>query len=713
MNKQKIGILIVTVIMLLAILILGPLDCFSHGYFCDEIHLDEAAADIKDHIRLEDGDFEMQFSPVKDHFVGFELNLVNQPEDNSGTLLLTVLDKNGKRVEEITVDLSKVAAGSWYKTYTKTSLKKGQTYTLRFSALQCATAPYLQIIDPDYLGAENISGDVLLGYAYAASTFTFQNKVLIVLFLIAFWGFLCSGFMKEEMHKKTLYYAAAFLMATAVLSWNYMYNSMDSQNDTFASFQADSGALVTSVIMAQHYGVWFDEAENGWGLGNYRDKAGNCYGDGGGDFVTDDNWNLGYSRTEAAVAVAFNEYTQAASVVGNYLLFSNGDMFRITDVSADAMKIILYLNAERVLNPSKYGDLSDALFLDENQGRIENGELKPYTSQFGLQGKVFKQMACYMDYKEAVSNLHLLCAIATAVVFTLIVFLLFKKYNPILAGVFFVTFWLSPWIVNFAKNLYWVEFTWFIPMAVGLFCSWKINDKKCRIFSYAAAMIAIAVKCLCGYEYISVVMMGLIAFLLVDFLSAIAKGDKTNAKLIFRVTFIIGMAALAGFMTAVCFHAVLKGDGSMMEGIKNIFKQDVLRRTIGADYNEFNTPEYVLSFNASIWEICCRYFHFSTEIIVGIHGNLFPLICLIPLCIFAYEYRKKALNHELLFMYIVFFLTSLSWFCLAKSHSGAHFHMNYVLWYFGYVQTCLYVIVYQAVSAYEKLVKASKKEKRS
>jgi len=43
-------------------------------------------------------------------------------------------------------------------------------------------------------------------------------------------------------------------------------------------------------------------------------------------------------------------------------------------------------------------------------------------------------------------------------------------------------------------------------------------------------------------------------------------------------------------------------------------------------------------------------------------------------------------------MYVFFLLTSISWFYLAKSHSYIHHHMNYVMWYFGFVQICLYII---------------------
>ena len=44
-------------------------------------------------------------------------------------------------------------------------------------------------------------------------------------------------------------------------------------------------------------------------------------------------------------------------------------------------------------------------------------------------------------------------------------------------------------------------------------------------------------------------------------------------------------------------------------------------------------------------------------------------------------------------LYFVFLFSTLSWHILAKAHSYVHTHMNYVLWYFGFVQICIYIIV--------------------
>ena len=632
---------------------------------------------------------------------GFEIYLAHQPEGNTGNLRMSIFDDSGKKLDDIFVDLSKVPEASWYKVYTSADLKEDREYILRFKAEDCATIPYLQCVDSSYLPDETITGDVLLVYAYAESTFTFQNKVIFALFIVAAWGLGCAEFLNKG--KKAIRIVSAGIFMTAVLTWNYMYNSMDTQNSSFSNFQSDSETLVTSVIRAEENGVYFRyENEAGYGLGRYHELKGTWLGY-GLDYITDDNWLSGYSRTQGAILVNYaNIYNREVAVEGNYLVFENGEKFQITNVEDNGNTIVLYLNTDKILTPEKYGSLDDVIFYNQSGQPLAKGILTAYTSQYGLQGKVFRHLARYMEKDQILANLNLLCSMAAAGIFVVIVLLIAAKYNKIMAAVFLVVFWLSPWIVNFAKNLYWVEFTWFIPMAIGLFCAWKVENRKCRLFSYIVAFVAIAGKCLCGYEYISVIMMGLIAFMLVDFGTALINKNKTKASLLFRTILIMGIVALAGFIAAICVHASLRGQGNILEGIKYILEQDVLRRTVGGDMNNFDESLW-MSFNASIWETFSRYFHFNTEIITGVTGTLFPLLCLIPVCILGYEYKMKKLNVELMIMYIVFFITSISWFCLAKGHSYIHTHINYVLWYFGFIQICIYIIVNKIVEAYKSI----------
>ena len=109
------------------------------------------------------------------------------------------------------------------------------------------------------------------------------------------------------------------------------------------------------------------------------------------------------------------------------------------------------------------------------------------------------------------------------------------------------------------------------------------------------------------------------------------------------------------------------------------------------------------SMNASVWEVVCKYFHFSTEIITGIPGSLFIVMVIIPIMVFVHDYSVKSISIENVALYIITFITSISWLVLAKSHSYIHTHISYVLWYFGFVQVCFYIILNKFIEVIGKL----------
>lgn len=705
MDKKRAAIIACIIVCGLFLFFLGPMNVFTHGSYPEEVDVSGIASDdIMGRIKLNDENCSISFSPQKNLFAGLELYLVNLVPENGGTLIVKVADSSGRQIDEIEIDLSNVQDSVWYMVHTNAKYQKGQRYSATFEVSETKSVPSFLLVNKGYLGDENIDGNILISYAYGQSTFSFQEKVLIFLFIIAFLVAVLSFGFTDQGNCKLLIKLAVILLMTTVMSWNYMYNSFDNQNIDFPGFQSESETLATGIIYASRDRIrYLEENEKGYGLGRYFDLKGGM--DGTESYLTDDKWFAGYNRSVPAIIVNSNTLTKEIAVVGNFIRFKNGEEYIITKIIDDESTIQIYLDAERTLTLARNGSLDDCAFFDMNHKATHKSLITAYVSQYGLQGKVFRRMARHMDKDQdedkdkdkTITNLNLICALATASVLVLIVLLLRVKYNALFGGCFYITFALSPWVVNFARNLYWVEFTWFIPMAVGIICSLKIDSRRWRLGCYLAAFISITGKCLCGYEYISVVMMGLVSFMVIDLLVAMVQKDRNKAKLLFRTVLFIGIIALAGFMTAISMHARLKGGGNIVEGIQIIIKDDVLRRTNGADLNEFD-PVYWQSINASVWEVFCKYFHFSTEIITGIAGNLFPLLCVTPIVIFAYEYKRKQCDFQSIFMYIFFFLASISWFCLAKSHSYIHGHINYVLWYFGFVQTCFYVIVSRILS---------------
>lgn len=316
----------------------------------------------------------------------------------------------------------------------------------------------------------------------------------------------------------------------------------------------------------------------------------------------------------------------------------------------------------------------------------ENKTISNYKSQFGLQGKIFQ-----IFYKIPVKVIKAVLCFLLAAVFMSIVILIKKKYSLLLAFCFYITFLLSPWIVNFARNLYWVEFTWFVPMLLGLICSIYPENKRISMICYVGAFVSLFIKCLCGYEYITVIMLAMISFLLVDFFVSCANKDKNKMRILFKHILILGICAVLGFLAALLIHARIRGDRNIIDGLKSIYKNDVLRRTLGGNPANFPRKDLQDSINASIFSVLKRYFTFSAfgnidQIISGIPWRCFLPMSILPILIFSY---KRKLEDVLL--YIVFFITCVSWFVLGKSHSYIHVTMNYVLWYFGFIQVCFYI----------------------
>ncbi len=697
------------VVLLVFLLMLDVFDSFHHGYYTDARPYENVGqSSILGTYSLADGPYEMTFVPSKDYFAGVALYLENPEPDEAGTLALEVRDASGKLLAQTTAQLADIPSEHAYKLSLESSsfggrVKKGTAYTLRIWVKGCETAPSLILVDEGFRMTESKDDPLLIAFGYGEADFNPQEKVLVT--LLALGGMLCllarGGWLGAFPAGKKL---GVCLILLTMLAWNYSFNSMDDSNDTFENFQSDSEALVTSGIEALWKGV-----ANPAGTGLM--KLDRIDGTSGSEttFPDDADWNQGYHRTDPAIRLPISEYTKEYVVPGNSIRFAGGEVYEIlATTEADSEWLTVVLDVDSPMDAGHLGDLSGAAVLLSDGTPAPEEAASPYESQYGLQGKVFQKLSLLLQDTSAIDTagmeqalsdcedmLRLVCALATAGALLLVCGLLVRKYGRLMAGIFYVVFLLSPWVVNFANNLYWVEFTWFLPMAAGLLCSIKVEKRFWRIVGYALVFITIMIKCLCGYEYISSVMLGAILFLLVDLAGAAAGQDRKQCALLVRTIFCMGISALAGFAAAICLHAPVKSGGSLTEGIRMIIQEDVLRRTYGADLNAFeNLPDFEQAgLNASAWATLCKYFHFKTQVITGIDGNLFPLLCLVPLALLAWDYKKKRLKTEELALYVVSFLVPVSWFLLAKSHSYVHTHMNFVLWYMGYVQICLYVVV--------------------
>ena len=70
---------------------------------------------------------------------------------------------------------------------------------------------------------------------------------------------------------------------------------------------------------------------------------------------------------------------------------------------------------------------------------------------------------------------------------------------------------------------------------------------------------------------------------------------------------LVGITCLIAFFTALCIHGYLRGNGNVFQGIKDIYKQDIIRRTlIHAEKDDFDQV-YWESFDASVIKTLRKY----------------------------------------------------------------------------------------------------------
>lgn len=689
--------LLLTAAAVVLIALIGPLDYFAHGFESEMVEPDQVYEEDLGMVYLYWEDYEGDFLVTKDHFAGLELYLTHNPKKNTGFLCAELSTPDGTLLDRMTADLSEVKEEERYFLSTSAKLEKGQTYHLRIYAKDCDRYPRLFLVDNDYLPEDALDSNLLVGYAYAKPTFDFGQKVLLGVLIAALWLLTAPRLLPGKRVGRCGIRAGVALALTWLLAWNYLFNSFGANNPTFSTFQEDSETLVSSMLLAEEKGLPLHE----YGLGRTRDVR--------GFYMTYDRplrnswaWDDGYCTGEPKLSIPKNKYTALLAMPGNYIEFANGETVIIDKVSIDDIWYVLTLRYEGPLLRSKFGPLEQAQFHLARGARLDKLRVQPYISQYGLQGWVFRALGRGLEHEQAIERLHLLCALLTAIVFVLLTAVLAVKYNRLLAGCFYAVFLLSPWVVNFARNLYWVEFTWFLPVLVGLVCAWKVKSLWWRLACYAAVLAAVAVKGLCGYEYISTVLVGCELFLFADFIRSAAARDRKQSALLLRAMLGMGLMALLGFGLALCIHARLRGDGDVLQGLLDIYERDVLRRVTvtGGDINLFKEESWA-SLNASFWETFCSYFHFQTDVLAGLPASFFPILSLAALFTQAWDGWKRRLDYGTAALWGVSFAAAASWFIIAKAHSASHPHMNYVLWYFGFVQVSIYILLRWALRLFQ------------
>ena len=313
-----------------------------------------------------------------------------------------------------------------------------------------------------------------------------------------------------------------------------------------------------------------------------------------------------------------------------------------------------------------------------------------YTSQYGLQGQITSFF--FNKLNLSVNTIQKLNVIVFSFVILGLTWLFNRIFSKTLAICFFISVIFSPWVVSFARNLYWIEFSWFLP---AIF-SWLLfirNNKTERFGLYLCIYLSCWFKCLSGYEYFSSVL--LFAVAPYSYACLVSKTKKDFMKNLSEIIK-IGIVGVLGFISALMMHAYLRTGGNLYEGLSIIWHRDVLRRTFGGNIKDFE-PVYAASFNASPFDVLHTYISnwrtpvINLPILKDVSLKFILVLSFIAVIVEYIRGDKQEARHNLSLI-IAFIIPAISWYVLGKSHSFIHTHMNYVLWYMGGIAAMIYII---------------------
>lgn len=333
-------------------------------------------------------------------------------------------------------------------------------------------------------------------------------------------------------------------------------------------------------------------------------------------------------------------------------------------------------------------NIMDSYEIFLNKEGSANAVFSPYRSQVGAQGLFYSKIQRAFSF-ESISKIQYIPSAILAFLIVAFYYLNRQVYGVRYAWIFSISLVFSPWVVAFARNLYWSEFLWLLPCFFATL-AYTTESIKVRCLSYLLVFLTFFAKSLSGYEYItSITLLAISPFVVGPFFSGDAKPKWKSAVLVFAL-------CVLGFFAAILIHANMRGD-TIGDGLAAIYKEDVKRRTY-SDPSNFD-PGLKDSLTANPVKVVGTYIiSWHTPLVPGVPGGFFKLLIAfagIGLLV------KKLTAHKTFARDLVFVsymsLIPLSWYVLAKGHSYIHAHMNYVLWYLGFFPALIYVCINSAV----------------
>lgn len=488
-------------------------------------------------------------------------------------------------------------------------------------------------------------------------------------------------------------YAAAAVFATLVFFLNILGTASELQ---FRTYRDGSEALVLGKVFADREDIDIDRANLAFIEKDAMTRSSDVLAvyyrlDHRNGLqpanVTDQNWNGGVATFDRIfllprTAIARLGYASNEVAIGQQVLFADGERRTITGTELNDQYLLAHYSGEALDGRRTGFPHLIGLLRETDRARYV---FEPYKAQYGLQGIAFSWLFRMAGELSSVALLQAMAAILFALTMTALTYEYAVSVSGGFAIALFVSMIGSPWVVSIVRNLYWATFLWILPALVAMWIYRYRGGLAGRAALYSAFFLAVLMKSLCGYEYLpTILIFSLAIFAVAPFAPNSPIGYRTATR---TAAHLFGLG-IAAFVCALLLHASIRAD-TILQGLAATYRIDAFKYSpiAGAGITAMGQ-------GTSLPSVLYRYvFEWSTPVLF--FGNspwVFPSLLAIGLLSLASQYavRNPYRNRDAALL-LVTLAAPCSWFILMKGHSAIHTHLNYVLWYFGFVSALLFV----------------------
>jgi hypothetical protein len=313
-----------------------------------------------------------------------------------------------------------------------------------------------------------------------------------------------------------------------------------------------------------------------------------------------------------------------------------------------------------------------------------------------------------------------------SIIATLFVYIAYRNFGGLVVSfLVFIMMCSSTWIIFFARNLYWVTFLLFMPFIISWLCYPVCLKEYQKKALYGMIFLAILIKSLCGYEFITcAILSAIVPVIYYDSL------NEQSLRRMLRNSLPIIISGIGGFLAAFAIHLydlyLFTRDLPQAFGL-------IWSRAAARIYNDPYAISHIKGYSNKIFDSIHSYngdllsqllkvidvrieyekLHVVTLPILQ-SGIPLYIVELIVAVLCFYEIKKYRSGKGSLRLYslciatMAAYLASNSWAIItANGHMKYHLHMNAIIFYLPFLLMAFILIAIKAVGLIERLYEAS------